>query len=130
MTHPAARSSATTTPRMAKLRARLVEHPDTPLERGGDVVVAVLELKAEHVLRGPADHVQVTEPGELARSAARPDEAPLLVEDEEGGVGGRVVVVQELEQEPEAALLASLGSRLEAGGALCGLAAVAAVRAD
>ena len=83
-----------------------------------DVVVPVLELEAEHVLHGAADHVEVAQPGELAGAAAGADQPALLVEDEERGVGSRVVVVEQLEQEAEPAALAALRAALEAGGAL------------
>src|ERR671920_1053560 len=85
--------------------------------------------QVQHVLHGPADHVEVTEPGELPRAAARADQAALLVEQEEGGVRSRVVVVEQLEQEAEAASLAALRPALEAGGALGRLGPVPAVRA-
>ena len=89
-----------------------------------DVVVAVLELEAEHVLHRPADHVEVAQAGELARAAPGADQAALLVEDEERGVGRRVVVVEQLEQEAEAALLAARargpGSRRCARWRRCG----------
>src|SRR5436305_2384579 len=65
-------------------RDRLVEHAHAPLERRADVVVAaVLPLEPEHLLNGAADHVLVAEPGQLARAAARADQAGLLVADEE-----------------------------------------------
>src|SRR5215211_7158136 len=108
----------------------LVEHPHAPLERRADVVVAGLELEPQHLLRGPPDHVEVAQAGELAGAPAGADQAGLLVEDEERRVGGRVVVVEQLEQEAEAALVAAAGAALEAGGALLGDAAIPAVRAD
>ena len=77
--------------------------------------------RPQHLLRGAAHHVEVAEPGQLARAAAGADQATLLVEDEERGVGRGVVVVEQLEQEAEAALLAALGAALEAGRALGGL---------
>ena len=97
---------------------RLVEHAHAPLERGGDVVAALVELEVEHVVHRTADHVEVTEPGELARAAACADQASLLVEDEERRIRSRVVVVEQLEQEPESAALAGLRASLEACGAL------------
>ena len=84
----------------------------------------------EHVAHRPADHVEVPEPGQLARTAAGADHASLLVADEERGVGRRVVVVEQLEQEREAALLAAARPADEAGGALGRHAAVAAAGAD
>src|SRR5207244_11232800 len=61
----------------------LVQYPDTPLESGADVVVAGLELQAEHLLHRTADHVQIAQPGELARPAAGADQPALLVRSEE-----------------------------------------------
>jgi hypothetical protein len=55
---------------------------------------------------------------------------PGLVAGEERGVRRRVVVVEQLEQEAEAALLAALGLGPEAGGALGVCGAVAAVGTD
>ena len=63
--------------------------------------------RPEHLVHVAADHVLVAEPGQLARAAAGADHARVLVEDEERGVGRRVVVVEQLEQEAEAALLAA-----------------------
>src|SRR5215217_777127 len=109
---------------------RLVEDANPPLERGGDVVASLVELELEDLVHGAPDHVEVTEPGEFPRAAPGADQAGLLVEDEEGGVRGRVVVVQQLEQEAESAALACLRAGLEPGGALGGFAAVAAVGTD
>ena len=72
----------------------------------------LVELELEDLLHRPADHVEVTEPGELARAAAGADQASLLVEEEEGRVGGRVVVVEQLEEEAEAALACSACARV------------------
>src|SRR3954449_3286372 len=94
----------------------LVEHPNAPLERRADVVVAVLEGEAEHVLHRTADHVGVAEAGELAGAAAGADQAALLVGDEERGVGRRVVVVEQLEEKAEAAVRAAARAIAEAGG--------------
>ena len=94
------------------------------------MIVALVELEVEHLLHGPADHVEVAQPGELACAAAGADQRGLLVEQEEGRVRCRVVVVEQLEQEAESALGAARARGLEAGGALGGDAAVAAVRAD
>src|SRR3954454_23241469 len=109
---------------------RLVENTHSPLERGADVVVTRLELEAEHLLHGTADHVIVTEAGELARAAAGTDQASVLVTDEECGIGRRVVVVEQLEDEAEAALRATARSVPESCGAFAGDAAVPAVGAD
>ena len=87
---------------------RLVEHAHAPLERRADVVVAVLELEPEDLPHRAADHVEVAEAGELRAPRPAPISRALLVADEEGGVRRRVVVVEQLEQEAEAALLARL----------------------
>src|SRR6187200_59171 len=108
----------------------LAERPDPPLEHGADRVVGVREAQPEHVLHGPADDALVVEPRQLERAASAADDAPLRVADEERGVGRRVVVVEQLEEEAEAALRAPLGLAAEAGGAIALGRAVAAVRAD
>ena len=97
---------------------RLVQHPNAPLERGGDVVVAALELEAQHLVHRPADHVEVPQPRELSRPAPSADQPRLLVAEEERGVGGRVVVVEQLEEEAEPAFAAAARAALEAGRAL------------
>src|SRR4051812_11180424 len=86
---------------------RLAELADAPLEHGAHVVLPVLEVEAEHVGDGAADDLLVGQAGQLARAAATADHATLLVAHEEGGVRRRVVVVEQLEQEPEAALRAA-----------------------
>src|SRR4051812_42489436 len=108
----------------------LVEHPHAPFERRADVVVPALELQSQHLLYGAPDHVVVAEAGELARATAGADEPRLLVADEERGVGRRVVVVEQLEDEAEAALRAAASAVPETGRALARDAAVAAVGAD
>src|SRR3954451_625643 len=109
---------------------RLVENAHSPLERGADVVVARLELEAEHLLHRAADHVVVAEARELARTAAGADQSSVLVADEECGVGRRVVIVEQFEDEAEAALRAAARPIPESGGALAVDAAVSAVGAD
>src|ERR671932_1125563 len=109
---------------------RLVEHTDPPLEGGADVVVAVLELEPEHLLDRPTDHVEVAEPRELAGPAAGADEPRLLVANEERRIGCGVVVVEQLEQETEAALPARAGAALEPGCALAAEHPVSTVRTD
>src|SRR4051812_23962022 len=109
---------------------RLVEHAHAPLERCADVVVAALEVEPQHFLDRAADDVRVAEAGELAGASAGADQAALLVADEERRVGGRVVVVEQLEDEAEAALRAAARAVAEAGRALAGDAAVTAVGAD
>src|SRR5215218_149971 len=109
---------------------RLVENPNAPLKSRGDVVAPAFELEAEDVAGRTADHVQITEPGELARAATGADEPPLLIAEEEGSVRRRVVVVEQLEDEAEATLLATPRATLESGRAVLGDAAVATARAD
>src|SRR5204863_9975052 len=70
------------------------------------------------------------EAGQLEGAAAAADDPALGVADEERCVGRGVVVVEELEEEAEAALRATLGLAAEAGGAVALRGAVAAVRAD
>ena len=65
-----------------------------------------LELEPQHVLYRPPDHVQIPKPGELPRPPPGPDQLRVLVEDEEGGVGRGVVVVEQLEEEAEPAFRA------------------------
>jgi hypothetical protein len=108
----------------------LVEHAYAPLECRSNVVVAVFKLELQYVVYRATDHVEVSEAGQLARPAAGADEPPLLVKDEEGGVRGGIVVVEELEQEPETAFFAGAGAILESRRPLGGDAAVPAVRAD
>src|SRR3989440_11900661 len=108
----------------------LAQHAYAPLERGGHLVVAVLELEAEHVHDRAPDHLLLSQPGELRGAAADPEQPALLVAHEEGGVGGRVVVVEQLEQEAEAALVAAPGLTAETCRALAGGGAVAAVGTD
>ena len=79
--------------------------------------------RPEHLLDRAADHVLVAEAGQLARAAAGADQPALLVGDEERGVGRRVVVVEQLEEEAEAAVRAAaraLGSRRCARSTCCG----------
>src|SRR4051794_1446458 len=108
----------------------VVEGAHAPLEDGGDGIVAVGPAQAEHLAHLAADDALVVEARQLERPAPAADHAPLGVAHEEGGVGSGVVVVEELEQEREAALAA--GGRLtgEAARALGLVGARAAVRAD
>ena len=87
-------------------------------------------LQPQDFLHGAPDHVLVGEAGQLEAASAGVDHARLLVADEEGGVGRRVVVVEQLEDEAEAALRAALGARAEAGRAVGAQLPVPAVRAD
>src|SRR5688500_1326578 len=109
---------------------RLVEHPNAPLERGADVVVAILELEAENLAHGSPDDVLVAQARELARAAAGADQRAVLVGDEERRIGSRVVVVEEFEQEAESAVLAAPRALGEPGAALARHAAIPAVGTD
>src|SRR3954454_18544594 len=108
----------------------LAEAADPPLERDADGVLLALEVQAQDVAHGPADDLLVRQARQLARPAAAADDPALAVADEERGVGRRVVVVEQLEEEPEAALRAPLGLVAEPRGPLGRRAPVAAVRAD
>ena len=55
------------------------------------------EWTGSRLLARTTRRMQLTEAGELAGSPAGADQASLLIEDEEGGVRGRVVVVEQLE---------------------------------
>src|SRR5207244_10090945 len=103
------------------------QHPDAPLQRCVDRVLPVHEGEAEDVLDRPADRGLVPEPGELEAAAPAPDHAGLVVADEEGRVRVRVVVVEQLEEESEAAFLAAARRGAEARGPLGGSAPVSAV---
>jgi hypothetical protein len=92
--------------------------------------VAVGEAQAEHLLDALADHLLLLEAGEGERVLPAADHPALAVAHEEGGVGRRVVVVEQFEQEREAALRAALGLAGEAEVAVELAGAVAAVRAD
>src|SRR5437899_2256495 len=81
----------------------LVEHPHPPLERGADVVIAVLELEPQHLTHRSAHHVVVAQPYQLPDAASTADHSRLLVADDEGGVRRGVVVVEQLEEEAVAA---------------------------
>src|SRR3954447_10446710 len=99
---------------------RLAQHANAPLQRGGDLVAAVVELQAEHLVDRAPDDLLLLEAGELERAAAGADRPALLVAHEEGRVRRGVVVVEQLEEEREAAPLAALGLTPEAGGAIGG----------
>ena len=72
----------------------------------------------------------VGQTGEFARATAAADDPAFFVAGEERRVGRRVVVVQQLEQEAETALRATLGHVAKTGGPLSLRSPVAAVRAD
>jgi hypothetical protein len=81
-------------------------------------------------LAGPADRLLLLEAGELERAPPAGDDAALLVGREERRVGRRVVVVEQLEQEAEAAVRAAAGLAAEPGVALGLGRAAGALRAD
>src|SRR4051812_43628498 len=108
----------------------LAERAHAPLQDGADVVGAVLEHEAQHLADVAADDALVVEARQLERAAATADHAALLVTDEEGGVRGGVVVVEQLEEEAEAALRAALRLAGEAGGAIALGTAIAAAGTD
>ena len=93
---------------LRRARSRLVEHAHAPLERGADVVLAGSRTRGSSTsCTGLPITSRSPRPGQLARPAPGADQAALLVEQEEGGVGRRVVVVEQLEQEAEAAFRCS-----------------------
>src|SRR5437764_12564981 len=49
---------------------RLVQHAHAPLQRGGDLVVAVLELQPQDLGDGAADDLLLGQAGQLGRAAA------------------------------------------------------------
>src|SRR3954454_4940483 len=108
----------------------LAETAHSPFERHADVILSAPEVEAENIAYGTPDHLLVGQAGELARAAPATDDPALLVADEEGGVGRRVIVVQQLKQEAETALRASLRDGAEAGRSLGGASPIATVRAD
>ena len=95
-----------------------------------DRIVGVVEAQAEDVAHLPADDALVVEAGQLEGAAAAADDAALGVADEERGVRGRVVVVEQFEEKAEATARAGLRLTAEACGAIGLGGAVPAVRAD
>src|SRR3954452_19557749 len=88
-------------------RNRLLEHAHPPFKRGADGIAILVELEVENFLDRPAHHVLLAEPGELAHAASDTYYARVGVADEESRIRSGVVVVEQLEQEAEAALLAA-----------------------
>ena len=68
------------------------------------------KLQAEHLLDALADHLLLLEAGEREGVLAAADHAALAVAHEERRVRRRVVVVEQFEQEREAALRAALAA--------------------
>src|SRR4051794_2540069 len=96
-------------------RNRLLEDAHPPFECCADRIAVLGELEVENFLDRPAHHVLFAEPGELAHPAADTYYTRVRVADEEGRVRGGVIVVQQLEQEAEAALLAAASALGETG---------------
>ena len=88
---------------------RLALHPDLPLQGCPDVVGAVIELEPEDVGDRPPDRLLGGQAGELERALATVDDPAVGVAGEERRIWRRVVVVEQLEQVGEPALLASPG---------------------
>ena len=76
------------------------------------------------------EQVGLAVPGELEHAATDRDDASVVVTDDEGRVGARVVVLEQLEQEPEAALRAADGLVAQPLAAILVDDAPLAVRAD
>src|SRR4029079_13978082 len=88
-----------------------------PGEGGGLARAALLQpLPAEDFFDRAPDHVFVGEAGQRDAAPARVDYPRLAVAYEEGGVRRRVVVVEQLEHESEAAFGAALWTGAETGG--------------
>ena len=88
------------------------------------------KLRPEHLLDALADDLLLLEPGEGEGVLAAAHDPALAVAHEEGGVGRRVVVVEQFEQERETALGAALGLAGEADVAVELARPVSAVGAD
>src|SRR4051794_34888977 len=101
-----------------------------PLKRCADGIAILVELEVENFLDRPAHHVLLAEPGELAHAASDTYYARVGVANEESRIRSGVIVVQQLEQEAEAALLAAASALGETGRPLGAERAVSAVGAD
>src|SRR5262245_32072851 len=85
----------------------LTEAPDAPLERERDRALALLVAVEPECLHDVLPHqLALAVAGQLEDAAAGGDEAAGVVARDEARVRRRVVVVEQLEQEPEAAALA------------------------
>src|SRR4051794_36350591 len=87
----------------------LAERPDAPLQHGPDRILPLGEAEAQDLPDAAPDHALVVEAGQLEGAATAADDPALGVADEEGRVRCGVVVVEQLEEEAEAALRAALG---------------------
>ena len=77
-----------------------------PFERGADVIGAVDESQAEDLVDRPPDRLLGLDSGQFEGALATVDDPALGVTGEEGRVRRRVIVVEQLEQEPEPAVAA------------------------
>src|SRR3954447_26517707 len=109
---------------------RLLEDAHPPFEGSADRIAVVGELQVENFLDRPAHHVLLAEARQLANAAADPYYTRVCVADEKRRVRGRVVVVEQLEEETEPALLAAAGALGESSRPLGAERAVSAVGAD
>ena len=110
---------------------RLVQPPDAPFERELRRVLLLLEAAEPEPLDDvDADQVALVPAGQLEDAAADREDAPLLVADDEARVRRRVVVVHQLEEEAEAAVVARDGLVVEALFAIDVDRPLLAVRAD
>src|SRR5262245_41501595 len=108
----------------------LAELAHAPLQDGADMVGPAFEVEPEDLADLATHDLLVREPGELPCAPAAADDAPGLVADEESGVRRGIVVVQQLEEETEAALGASARLVPEPLLTVCCARALTAVGAD
>jgi len=108
----------------------LAELTYSPFQHGAHVVRAAFEVEAQHFAHLTPHDLLVGQAGELPRAAPAADDAAVLVAHEERRVGCGVVVVQQLEQESEAALGAAARLIAEALLTVGGGGPRSAVRAD
>src|SRR3954453_20935194 len=108
----------------------LVQRSYTPFEDRVHGILPVGPSQAEHHTYRAADDALVVEARQLEGTAAAPDDATLGVAHEERGVRGRVVVVEQLEQEGKSALAARGRLARESARALRFVRSRTTVRAD
>src|SRR5438128_2392972 len=109
---------------------RHLQRAHTPLEHLADGIIAVGKLEPEHLRHRPADHVFLLEARERERVLPAAGHATLAVAHEEGGVGRRIVVVEQFKQKREPAPFAALALSREGDVAVQLARAVATVGAD
>src|SRR5207253_1637356 len=68
---------------------RFALHPDLPFERGADMVGAVLELQAQHLVDRASDHLLGLQPRQLERAPAAVDDPAVGVAGEERRIRSR-----------------------------------------